>query len=36
MDGEPGTSNSVTIDAPPGEVWRALTSPDLIERWFVG
>jgi uncharacterized protein YndB with AHSA1/START domain len=26
--------NSVTIDAPPCEVWRALTDPDLMKQWM--
>ena len=26
--------NSVTIDAPPFEVWRALTDPDLMKQWM--
>jgi uncharacterized protein YndB with AHSA1/START domain len=30
------TEASVTIDASPEEVWRAITTPDLIERWFFG
>ena len=31
-----GTSASVTIDAPIDEVWNALTTPELIKRWFFG
>ena len=31
-----GTSASVTIDAPIDEVWNALTTPQLIKRWFFG
>ena len=27
-------ANSVTIDAPPSEVWRALTDPDLMKQWM--
>jgi uncharacterized protein YndB with AHSA1/START domain len=27
---------TVTIDAPVEVVWRALTTPELIERWFFG
>ncbi len=27
---------SITIDAPIEEVWRALTTPELIEQWFFG
>jgi uncharacterized protein YndB with AHSA1/START domain len=30
------TSASTTIEAPPEEVWEALTTPDLIEKWFFG
>ena len=30
------TSSSVAIDAPADEVWRALTTPELIKRWFFG
>jgi uncharacterized protein YndB with AHSA1/START domain len=30
------TKASVTIDAPIDEVWNALTTPDLIKRWFFG
>lgn len=28
--------SSTTIDAPIEEVWRALTTPDVIEEWFFG
>jgi uncharacterized protein YndB with AHSA1/START domain len=28
--------HSVTIDAPIGKVWEALTTPALIKRWFFG
>ena len=31
-----GTNASVTIHAPIEEVWNALTTPDLIKRWFFG
>jgi uncharacterized protein YndB with AHSA1/START domain len=30
------TSSSVAIDVPADEVWRALTTPELIKRWFFG
>jgi uncharacterized protein YndB with AHSA1/START domain len=30
------TSSSVAIDAPVDEAWRALTTPELIKRWFFG
>jgi uncharacterized protein YndB with AHSA1/START domain len=30
------TQISSTIDAPPAAVWEALTTPDLIRRWFFG
>jgi uncharacterized protein YndB with AHSA1/START domain len=30
------TRSSTTIDAPIEEVWRALTTPDLIKQWFFG
>lgn len=30
------TSASTTIEAPAEEVWEALTTPDLIEKWFFG
>jgi uncharacterized protein YndB with AHSA1/START domain len=30
------TSGSVTIAASASDVWRALTTPELIERWFFG
>jgi uncharacterized protein YndB with AHSA1/START domain len=28
--------HSVTIDAPTGKVWEALTTPEVIKRWFFG
>ena len=31
-----GTTISVTIPAPIEEVWKALTTPELIKRWFFG
>ena len=30
------TKHSVTIDAPVEKVWEALTTPELIKRWFFG
>lgn len=30
------TSVSITIGVPAGRVWEALTTPDLIKRWFFG
>ena len=30
------TSNTITIKAPQHEVWRALTTPELIKEWFFG
>src|SRR5918996_5056483 len=30
------TSTSITIDAPAEEVWKALTTPELIKQWFFG
>jgi uncharacterized protein YndB with AHSA1/START domain len=30
------TSTTITIDAPVQEVWDAITTPDLIKRWFFG
>lgn len=30
------TEASITIDAPAAIVWRALTEPDQIKRWFFG
>src|SRR5918995_3751638 len=30
------TSSSVAIEAPADEVWRALTTPELIKQWFFG
>ena len=31
-----GTTASATIDAPIDEVWNALTTPEVIKRWFFG
>ena len=36
MEADLTTSTAVTIDAPVGDVWRAITTPDVIERWFFG
>jgi uncharacterized protein YndB with AHSA1/START domain len=36
METDLTTSTAVTIDAPVGDVWRAITTPDVIERWFFG
>ena len=30
------TESSVTIDAPSERVWEALTTPQLIKKWFFG
>jgi uncharacterized protein YndB with AHSA1/START domain len=30
------TEDSITIDAPVTRVWEALTTPELIQRWFLG
>jgi uncharacterized protein YndB with AHSA1/START domain len=29
-------TNSILIDAPIEEVWRAVTTPELIKQWFFG
>jgi uncharacterized protein YndB with AHSA1/START domain len=34
--GELGASSSIVIDAPVHEVWRAITTPEMIKRWFFG
>ena len=36
MGDELRTRAEVTIDAPAEQVWRALTTPELIKRWFFG
>jgi uncharacterized protein YndB with AHSA1/START domain len=36
MPSEISTQASVTIEAPADEVWKALTTPALIKRWFFG
>jgi uncharacterized protein YndB with AHSA1/START domain len=30
------TANSILIDAPIAEVWRAITTPEVIKEWFFG
>ena len=30
------TTNSIMIDAPTEEVWKAITTPELIKQWFFG
>lgn len=30
------TSNTIRVRAPIGEVWKALTTPNLIQQWFFG
>ena len=27
---------TMTIDAPPDQVWRAMTDPGLVEQWMMG
>jgi uncharacterized protein YndB with AHSA1/START domain len=36
MPNDISTRASVTIEAPADEVWKALTTPALIKRWFFG
>jgi uncharacterized protein YndB with AHSA1/START domain len=36
MSEELRLEDSVTINAPIGKVWEALTTPELIKRWFLG
>jgi uncharacterized protein YndB with AHSA1/START domain len=36
MANELTTGSNVTIEAPASAVWKALTDPTLIERWFLG
>lgn len=36
MPSDLSTEASVTIAAPAAKVWEALTTPDLIKRWFFG
>ena len=33
---ELGGSSSITIGAPIDEVWKAITTPELIKQWFFG
>jgi len=33
---ELGASGSITIGAPIDEVWKAITTPELIKQWFFG
>ena len=33
---ELGASSSITIGAPIDEVWKAITTPELIKQWFFG
>ena len=36
MSEELRTEDSITINAPVASVWEALTTPELIKRWFFG
>jgi uncharacterized protein YndB with AHSA1/START domain len=36
MPSEISTQASITIEAPTDQVWKALTTPALIKRWFFG
>jgi uncharacterized protein YndB with AHSA1/START domain len=36
MKDDLGTEDSITIEAPIEKVWEALTTPELIKRWFFG
>ena len=36
MANGPTSESSITIDAPSERVWVALTTPELIEKWFFG
>jgi uncharacterized protein YndB with AHSA1/START domain len=31
-----GVKSSITINAPRAQVWEALTTPELIKKWFFG
>jgi hypothetical protein len=33
---ELGATSSITIDAPVDEVWKAITTSELIKQWFFG
>ena len=33
---ELGATSSITIGAPIDEVWKAITTPELIKQWFFG
>jgi uncharacterized protein YndB with AHSA1/START domain len=33
---ELGATSSITIDAPIDEVWKSITTPELIKQWFFG
>lgn len=30
------SSASIVIDAPPSQVWEAITSPEIMKQWFFG
>jgi uncharacterized protein YndB with AHSA1/START domain len=36
MKDDLSTESVITIDAPATKVWEALTTPDLIKKWFLG
>ncbi len=36
MANGPTSESSITIDAPSERVWEALTTPELIKKWFFG
>ena len=36
MTDDLNTHAAISIDAPAEEVWRALTTPELIKQWFFG
>jgi uncharacterized protein YndB with AHSA1/START domain len=33
---DPGATSSITINASIEEVWKAITTPELIKQWFFG